>query len=40
VKKARFMLLLGTLSLAATQFGLGFLGCLFRGSGLSDGGFW
>jgi hypothetical protein len=34
------MLLLGTLSLAATQFGFGFFGCLFKNSGLSDGGFW
>jgi hypothetical protein len=39
VKNARFVLLLGTLSLAASQLG-GFFGCLFKATGLSDGGFW
>jgi hypothetical protein len=40
VKKARFMLALGTLSLVAAQAGSGVFGCLFKATGLSDGGFW
>jgi hypothetical protein len=39
VKKARFMLVLGSLSLVASQLG-GFFGLCFKATGLSDGGFW
>jgi hypothetical protein len=40
VKKARFMLALGTLSLIAAQGGSGIVGYFFRATGLNDGGVW